>query len=152
MTGLLNRLFGHRPAEEPLAPLLDPALGLLRWDEDAEGWVGDIARPEAGSAARLYIGAGSAGTYPAEAMLDLLRPPYREFWQLAPLAQDYLCKNMDIDDWLADPQAFRVQGLESYGHHLAEGVYTITFTNGDSEAVWKVHFQAGQPVGCGIDD
>ncbi|MCX2862320.1 hypothetical protein OOZ63_10760 [Paucibacter sp. PLA-PC-4] len=44
MTGLLNRLFGHRPAEVALAPLLDPTLGLLRWDEDAEGWVGEIAQ------------------------------------------------------------------------------------------------------------
>ncbi|MCX2862321.1 hypothetical protein OOZ63_10765 [Paucibacter sp. PLA-PC-4] len=57
-----------------------------------------------------------------------------------------------MDAWLADPQAFRVQGLESYSHHLAEDVYTITFTTGDSEAVWKVHFQAGQPVDCRIDD
>ena len=40
MTGLLNRWFGPRPAEAPLAPLRDPALGPLRWDEDAEGWVG----------------------------------------------------------------------------------------------------------------
>lgn len=151
MTGLLNRWFGPRPTEAPLAPLRDPALGLLCWDEDAEGWVGEIAGT-GGAAARLYIGAGSAGKYPSEAMLDLLREPSRDFSRLAPLAQDYLCKNMDIDDWLADPQAFRVQGLESYGHHLAEGVYTITFTNGDSEAVWKVHFQDGQPVGCGIDD
>lgn len=151
MTGLLNRWFGPRPAEAPLAPLRDPALGPLRWDEDAEGWVGEIAGAEAG-AARLYIGAGSARQYPSEAMLGLLREPSRDFSRLVPLARDYLCENMDMDTWLADPQAFRVQGLESYSHHLAEGVYTITFTNGDSEAVWKVHFQDGRPVDCGIDD
>ncbi len=151
MTGLLNRWFGPRPSEAPLAPLRDPALGLLCWDEEAEGWVGEIAEAEAGTA-RLHIGAGSPCKYPSEAMLALLRVPSRDFPRLALLARDYLCKNMDMDDWLADPQAFTVQGLESYSHHLVEGAYTMTFTKGDSEAVWKVHFQNGQPVGCGIDD
>lgn len=150
--GLLSRWFGNRPAAAALAPLIDPTLGRLRWDEDSEGWVGDIELPDSDRTARLYIGSGSEREYPSQPMLRLLSEPYRDFRQLAAAALDYLYRNMDIDAWLAAPEAFRVEGLESYGHHLDEGLYSITFTNGDAEAIWKVHFRQREPVACGVDD
>jgi hypothetical protein len=59
---------------------------------------------------------------------------------------------MNLSQWNARSDAFRVEGLETYAHFLADGTYTVTFTNGDGEAIWKVHFKNMQPIGCGVDD
>jgi hypothetical protein len=147
--GFLQRLFGKPPTEPPLPPLHDPALGKLIWDEDSEGWTGSVAAP--GGAARVYIGAGAAHEYPSEELLILLREPYRQFQELSRTALAYLLANANLKLWSAAPEAFRVEGLESYAHYLPEGTYTVTFTNGESEAIWKVHFQNLEPQGCGVD-
>jgi hypothetical protein len=129
--------------------LRDPVLGALVWDEDSDGWAGAIAWP--GGTARVYVGAGTAHEYPTEELLNLLREPCRQFPELSRTALAYLLANADLKRWGAVPEAFRVEGLESYAHYLREEAYTVTFTNSESEAVWKVQFRNLQPQGCGVD-
>lgn len=144
----LQRIFGRAPAA-PLPPMEDTVLGRLTWDADSEGWTGTI--PYGHGTARLHIGAGSSQQYPSELILRLLREPYEKFPQLVENALVFLPENMDLRAWKADASRFTVEGLESYDHYLADEAYTVTFTHGKDEAIWKVHFKNLQPTGCGVD-
>lgn len=145
---LFNRLFRKPSAAPPLPPLHHRVLGTLAWDEHSEGWTGAIP----GSSAELYVGGGSAHEYPSEALLALLEAPFLEFKQVSRAALAYLMANADLASWNAQAQAFRIEGLEAFAHYLSEGTYTVTFTNGEVEAIWKVHFKGLQPCGWGVDD
>ena len=147
--GFLQQLFGKHPSAPALPSLHDPVLGKLIWDEASEGWTGSVLAPS--GSARVYIGAGAPHEYPSEEMLNLLREPYRQFQELSRTALAYLLANANLKQWSAAPEAFRLEGLESYAHYLAEGTYTVTFTNGQSEEVWKVHFRNLEAQGFGVD-
>lgn len=147
--GFFRRMFVGKPTKPPLSPLEDPTLGRLVWDEDSEGWVGTISLRD--SVFRLYIGGGSEQEYPAEALLDLLRQPYKNFDSLSAAACAYLRSNMDSKTWKVNPDDVKLEGLETYQHYLSDRTYTVTFSD-PSEAIWKVSFRDGKPLECGVDD
>lgn len=147
---LLQRLFGRKVEEPALPPLNDPSLGELHWDAESGGWVGTLA--VSNESIQVYLGSGTAHKYPSDQMRQLLREPHARFEERAASALTYLRASGKAKGWKVDPAAFVVTGLESYEHYLKSGTYTITFTAGGSEAVWRVNFENAQPIGCGVDD
>lgn len=150
--GFLNRLFGKPPSPPPLPPLDDSVFGRLTWNSDSEGWTGSIV--VGGKSALLYVGAGTESEYPSEEILHLLREPYDNFEDISRVALSYLLRHAvaAINQLGARTGSFRVDALESYAHYVPEGTYTVTLSDGESEVIWKVHFQHLQPTDWGFDD
>src|SRR5689334_22634551 len=138
-----NSLFRRSAPTPPLAPLQDPVLGALTWDQDCECWVADI--PGKPAPATLYIGAGSENEHPSEPLLALMREPFRSFDELARLAFAYLEKNATLNVWNVDPRQLILTGIQTFEHYLKDRRYSVTFSAPD-ESIWKVHFCNGSPT------
>jgi hypothetical protein len=140
---LFKNLFRNKASTPPLPPLQDSVLGVLKWDEDCEGWVAPL--PTGPSSATLYIGAGSANEYPGEPLLALMREPFKTY--------DEHCKRAlaHLEQHANDPKQLTPAGMQTYAHYLEDRTYTVIFTDAD-ESIWKVHFHNGTPTGWGVDD
>jgi hypothetical protein len=147
---ILQRLFCRKEEVPPLPPLNDSALGELHWNADSDGWVGYVSCPT--GEIEVYLGSGSAQAYPSSEVLELLRDPYVRFQEYTAAALAYLQASDKPKVWKVNPETFVVAGLESYDHYVKSGTYTITFTAGDSEAIWRVNFENAKPIGFGVDD
>jgi len=147
---ILQRLFGRKEKEPPLPPLNDSTFGELHWNDDSDGWVGYVSCQN--GKVDVYLGSGSAQAYPSNEVLELLREPYARFQEFTATALAYLQASDKPKVWEVNPETFVVAGLESYEHYVKTGTYTITFTAGDSGAIWRVNFENAKPTGCGVDD
>jgi hypothetical protein len=144
-----KNLFRNKASTPPLPPFQDSVLGVLKWDEDCEGWVAPL--PSGPNSATLYIGAGSANEYPGEPLLALMREPFNSYDEHCKRALAHLQQNAKSNPWNVDPGTLTPAGMQTYEHDLEDRTYTVIFTAPD-ESIWKVNFHAGAPTSWGVDD
>ena len=140
---LLRKLFG--PKRPGLPPITYPVLGELRWDRDAEGWVGEV--PVEGASIQIYLGSGSAHTPPRDELCSLLAQPIAHLSALARIARTYLlAQRPEASD------AVTLTGVETFDHYLPDRTYELTFTRPGDDAIWRVTLEGEAPISCGVDD
>lgn len=138
----------RRSKKEPLPPFVDKELGELRWEPDAEGWIGAIQYR--GEPVELYLGSGATDRYPSEETRHLIRGIAKRIETYGPPALECLIR--EIGQMKDAPSNFVLSGIETYEHYVEEGVCTFTFSDGVSETIWRMNWRDGKPLSVGFDD
>ena len=145
---MLKRLFSRAPKEQPLSPQRHPELGLLTWNQDADGWTGGLVHSEAQVA--LYIGGGSAGQYPPAELAALLVEP-AQLMEVRDLAAKTALFKAEVAH--AVPPDIALSALETYQHYLPSRAYVLVYESpSTSDVLWRVNFIGSRIESCGCDD
>jgi hypothetical protein len=145
---MLKRLFSRAPKEQPLPPQRHPELGLLTWNQDADGWTGELVHSEA--RITLYIGGGSAGQYPPGELTALLIEPAQLMKERDLAARAALLK---AEVAHAVPSDIIISALETYQHYLPDRAYVLVYESpSTADVLWRVNFVGSRIESCGCDD